>query len=241
MPKVSVIIPAHNEGGFIAEVLGRVLAADLSGMGLEKEVLVVDDGSSDSTFETASSFPGVSAIRKGHGGKGSAVREGIARSTGEYILIQDADLEYSPSDYPVMLKTMLEAPLGTRAVYGSRFLGARADGENRSLLPGKHPAQSLGPYAANLVLTAVSFALFGKTITDNLTAYKLYPAEILRAHEFKTSGFETDHEITCLLLKNKVEILEVPIGYSPRSVDEGKKIRAKDGFRAVMTFVRHRF
>lgn len=240
MKRLSIVIPAYNEGAYIAEVLKRVAATDVSGEGFEKEILVVDDGSTDNTANIAREFAGTRLISKPNGGKGSAVQAGIRAATGEYILIQDADLEYDPKDYVPMLRA-LNTHGPKAAVYGSRPLGVLRERGFFSWLPGKHPAQGLAPWLGNLVLGLETLLLFGRFITDNLTAYKLYPAAPLKAHNFVTSGFEGDHEITSLLLRQGYDILEVPISYAPRSVAEGKKIRGRDGWIAVRTFIRCRF
>jgi len=206
--------------------------------GFEKEIIVVDDGSSDRTWEIARSFPDVKCFRQPENkGKGRAVQRGIAECTGDFVLVQDADLEYSPEDY----LPLLEASAGERvAVYGSRFLG-QLEQRGWTLLPGKHARQSFGPWFFNVLLSGWIFLLYGRWITDSLTAYKLYPVEILRKFNVRTHGFETDHELTAKLIHEGVSIREVPIRYEPRSVAEGKKIRTSDAFIAVWTLLKFRF
>ena len=240
MRRLSVIIPAYNEATFIAEVLTRVTSVDVSAEGFEKEVIVVDDGSTDGTASIVRSFTEVKLISKSNGGKGSAVQAGIREASGEYILIQDADMEYYPEDYLSMLHALNEHPRKA-AVYGSRPLRLLQERGFFTWLPGKHPAQGVVSWFGNIVLGLETLVLFGRFITDNLTAYKLYPAEPLKGHSFITSRFEGDHEITSLLLRQRYDILEVPIRYAPRSVEEGKKIRGRDGLIAIWTFLRCRF
>lgn len=239
MKRLSVIIPAYNEAPSIPELLRRVLAVDTALVGFEKEIILVDDGSTDGTADIARKFEGITVLTKVNGGKGSAVQAGIRVASGDVLLIQDADMEYYPEDYLAMLQALGED--GKTAVYGSRPLGQIVRRGWFVWLPGKHPKQGTGPWLMNLGLCVETLLLFGRIITDNLTAYKLYPAAPLKRHTFVTSGFEGDHEITCLLLRHGYRIVEVPIDYAPRSVEEGKKIRMRDGVIALWTFLRCRF
>jgi hypothetical protein len=151
--------------------------------------------------------------------------------------VQDADLEYDPRDYVFMLK---ELKSGSQAVYGSRTLGQiRRWGS--SLTPGRHPNQGFGPWLAGALLSCWTMLLFGQWISDTLTAYKIYPRSIFDDMVIKTHGFETDHEITAKLIRRGITITEVPISYHPRSTDEGKKIKPRDGFVAVWTLLRFRW
>lgn len=240
MKRLSVVIPAYNEASFIAEVLSRVTDVNVENEGFEKEIIVVDDGSTDNTAAIVRTFSEIKLVTKPNGGKGSAVQAGIHEASGEYILIQDADMEYYPEDYLPMLRALNEHPRKA-AVYGSRPLGLLREKGFFTWLPGKHPEQDMVSWLGNIVLGLETLILFGRLITDNLTAYKLYPAAPLKNHEFVTSGFEGDHEITSLLLRHGYDILEVPIRYAPRSVEEGKKIRGRDGVIAMWTFLRCRF
>jgi dolichol-phosphate mannosyltransferase len=240
MAVLSIVIPAYNEGAFIAKLLERVIAVPTERLGFTKEILVVDDGSKDNTAEAARAFEsrGVKVITQvPNQGKGKAVQRGIRESTGDYILVQDADLEYDPDDYVPMLEALERADV----VYGSRTLGQRREQTGFTLFPGRHPRQGLGPWVANQALTIWAWIMFGRWITDTLTAYKLYPADVVRGMRLRTSGFETDHEITAKLVKLGKNIIEVPIRYHPRSVEEGKKIKATDGLIALWTMARFRF
>ncbi|MBL4866647.1 MAG: glycosyltransferase family 2 protein [Pseudomonadales bacterium] len=232
MKVLSVIIPAYNEAAFIGELLKKVTQVDTERLGFSKEIIVIDDGSSDDTALIVEQSNLALFFKQENLGKGAAVRNGIARSTGDFIIIQDADLEYDPEDY----LPMLEALNGQEniSVYGSRVMG-------HGFLGKKHKDQGFGQWAAGRILTLWAFLLFGRWITDTLTAYKLYPAKILQTFHLCTSGFETDHEITCKLLRSGVDIVEVPIDYIPRSVEEGKKIRPVDGVIAMWTFLKFRF
>ncbi len=239
MPKVSIVIPAYNEEASIGNLLEVILAVDLASIGFEREIIVVDDGSKDKTSTIASKFKQVTCFKKENGGKGSATKYGIAKATGDWILIQDADLEYDPNDYIPMLKA-IKKHHGLMTVYGSRILGQIKAKSSRSF-PGKHPDQSVGPWMAGVLLSLWAFVLYGTYITDTLTGYKIYPAEMLKKFRIQTFGFETDHELTAKLLRSGVKIVEVPVSYRPRSLEEGKKIRPRDFFIALATFWKYRF
>jgi len=237
MPKVSIVVPAYNEEAFIGTLLDLVLSVDTESLGFSKEIIVVDDGSKDGTSALVRRFSGVRLVQQKNHGKGRAVQRGIQEATGDYILVQDADLEYDPADYIPMLAKL--ANLGG-AVYGSRTLGQLRE-NGWTLTPGRHPRQLFGPWVANLLLTLWTFLLYGRWITDTLTGYKIYPREFFSRVEIVTRGFETDHEITAKLIRLGIRIHEVPISFSPRSEEEGKKIRARDGLIAVWTLLRFRF
>lgn len=239
MKKISIIIPAYNEESNIGQLLHRIGMVDLSSIYFEKEVIVVDDGSTDNTYEIASLIDGVTVIHQNNQGKGAAVQNGVSLATGDYVLVQDGDLEYCPDDYIPML-TALSDSRNDIVVYGSRIKGVIKD-MGWSFFPGRKSNQEFGPWLAGVILSFTCFMLYGKWISDTLTGYKIYPLWIIRRLKIKTAGFEADHEITAKLIKNKIEIREVPIQYSPRSIKEGKKIRAVDGLIAMWTFLRFRF
>jgi dolichol-phosphate mannosyltransferase len=239
MPKLSIVIPAYNEEAFLGKLLEKILSVPTESLGYEKEVIVVNDGSRDRTEEVARSFTGVHVFTQvPNQGKGKAVQRGIRESTGDYVLVQDADLEYEPNDYLPLLRALEEQHADV--VYGSRILGQIRE-HGKGLFPGKHPCQGIGPWTAGVLLTLWTWFMYGRWITDTLTAYKLYPAPVLRAMKLRTSGFETDHEITAKLARLGKRIVEVPIAYYPRSREEGKKIKATDGLIAVWTLFRFRF
>jgi glycosyltransferase involved in cell wall biosynthesis len=238
MKTLSIIIPAFNEAAFIATLLERVISVPTEPLGYVKEIIVVDDGSSDNTAELASCFSAVKVLRQHNQGKGAAVQNGVRQATGNFILVQDADLEYEPADYLPMLKALGGAE--DVSVYGSRSLGVIRDGGWGWPCPGRHSAQGFGPWLANILLSLMTFILYGRWITDMLTAYKLYPIRVVQGFNVKTCGFETDHELTAKMIKAGINIKEIPIAYKPRSVSEGKKIRARDGLIAVWTLLRFR-
>jgi dolichol-phosphate mannosyltransferase len=237
VPTVSIVIPAFNEEAFIGKLLERVVGVDIESLGFSKEMIVVDDGSTDATSATVRQFPGVQLFAQSNQGKGKAVQAGVQKATGDYILIQDADLEYDPADYIPMLRELAKCG---GVIYGSRMLGQLRE-RGWSLTPGRHPRQSMGPWIANVLLTVWTFMLYGKWITDTLTGYKIYPRNFFSQVDVVTHGFETDHEITAKLLRLGIPIREVPISFAPRSTEEGKKIRPRDGWIAVWTLLRFRF
>ncbi len=237
MKLLSIVIPAYNEAAYIGDLLESIAQVDTRPLGFDKEVLVVNDGSTDSTEAIARSFAGAGVKcfnQAPNQGKGRAVQRGIREAAGDYILVQDADLEYDPRDYLPILAAL---QTGADAIYGSRVLGQiRVSGWS-----GKNPSQGFGPWLAGLALSVWTLLLYGKWISDTLTAYKLYPAKILKAMKLETSGFETDHEITAKLLRAGCKIAEVPISYRPRSREEGKKIKPRDGVIAIWTLLTFRF
>ena len=228
MTVLSIVIPAYNEERFIGPLLEKVRQVDLSPLGMSREVIVVDDCSSDRTSEIARRFPDVRVHRQAvNGGKGKAVRQGIGMATGDLLIIQDADLEYEPADYLPMLDALV-AGRGD-VVYGSRYMGR-----------GRHPNQSLAAYAGGRSLSVAGWLATGRYLTDTVTAYKLFRRADLASLDLQTSGFELDHEITARVLAKGLKIVEVPIHYEPRSREEGKKIGARDWFIALRTFYRFR-
>jgi hypothetical protein len=224
---LSIVIPAYNEERFIGTLLQRIKAVDLSPLGIIKEIIVVDDCSRDRTAAIVSGEPGV-MLRKmdRNGGKGRAVRAGIEMATGDFLIIQDADLEYDPNDYVPMLRALLGG--GADVVYGSRYLNA-----------GKHPDQSWKAYLGGRSLSLAALACTGHYLTDTVTALKLFSRADIANLPLDTSGFELDHEITARMFARGKRIVEVPISYAPRSKEEGKKIGFRDWVIALRTFWRY--
>ncbi len=236
---LSVVVPAYNEERFIGTLLERILALDLGILGLDKEVIVVNDCSKDRTAEIVASFPAVRLHNQPkNGGKGTAVRTGIGLATGQYLIIQDADLEYEPADYIPMFRKLQEA--GVDAVYGSRYLKRPNDGWLVNLLAAKHPGQGWMAYLGGQSLSFVALLCTGRYLTDTVTALKLFPTPLIQSLPLETTGFELDHEITSRLLARKKNIREVPIRYFPRTKAEGKKIGLRDWFIGTKTFWRYR-
>ena len=228
MPTLSIVIPAYNEEAFIGTLLGLVQAVDLQPLGVDKDIVVVDDCSRDRTSAIASAVPGVRVHRMPvNGGKGKAVRAGIDLALGDYLIIQDADLEYDPQDYIPMVRAILEKR--GDVIYGSRYMSG-----------GRHPNQSLAAYLGGRSLSLVMLACTGRYLTDTVTALKLFPRRLLPELQLETTGFETDHEITAKVLARGLRIVEVPVRYHPRSKAEGKKIGLRDWFIGARTFWRYR-
>ena len=237
---LSVVIPAYNEAAFIGTLLERIQAVDLARVGVSPELIVVDDGSADATAEIAERHGGVRVIRqRPNAGKGAAVRAGIASATGSHVLIQDADLEYDPQDYLPMLRALRAGDART-VVYGSRYLPYPDASALRNVFAGPWPGQSWAAYLGGRSLSVTAWLTTGRYLTDTVTAYKLFPRALLAALDLRTSGFELDHEISAKVIARGYRIVEVPIGYAPRSKAEGKKIGARDWVRALRTFWKYR-
>jgi len=238
MPILSIVIPAYNEESSIGTLLETILRIDTEALGFQKEIVVVNDGSKDGTERVVRGFPVVRLINQiPNQGRGAALKRGVQEATGDHILFQDADLEYSPEDYPALLRALKS---GVDCVYGNRLDGVVRD-HGRGLFPGKHPQQGVGPWAAALVVRAWTSLLVGTWVPDMFTGYKLYPTNLLKKLRLETNGFELDHEITVKLYRIGAKFGEVPIRYHPRGTAEGKKIRAMDGIIALWTVFKYRF
>ena len=239
---LSVIIPAYNEERFIIALLERVKQS-LSKLDIANEIIVVNDGSTDATLVKSENYAkstNIKVLTQSNRGKGSAVQYGIREASLSHVLVQDADLEYDPNDYYQLLSCFQTNPK-IYSVYGSRILGQAIINNNIFPFFGKHKKQGMLPWLANIGLTIIVLVLFGRLITDTLTAYKVYPKSFFDNHKIKSTGFEADHEITALMLKSNLVIHEVPIQYSPRSRSEGKKIGFSDLIKACFTFTKLRF
>jgi dolichol-phosphate mannosyltransferase len=237
MRVLSVVVPAYNEEAFIGSLIDAILNVDTETSGFTKEIIVVNDGSTDGTEAVVRRYPQVKLInQKPNRGRGAALRLGTEAATGDYVLFQDADLEYDPADYPAILGVLKS---GDQVVYGNRLAGVIRD-VGRGLFPGKHPRQSVAAWGAALVIRAWTSLLVGHWVPDMYTGLKLYPANALRRLKLETSGFELDHEITVKLYRAGLTFGEAPIRYTPRSVREGKKIRPRDGIIALWTVLRYR-
>ena len=229
MVTVTIIIPVYNERPLIAELLAQVIGADTSPF--RKEIIVVDDGSTDGTAEELRKFDGrgVRVItHAGNMGKSAAIKSALPSATGDIILIQDADLEYSPRDYKRLLAPFRER--NAKAVYGSRFLAS-----------GKPAGMKMANRLANKVFTFLVNFLYGAGITDEGTGYKLFAADVLRAADIRCSGFEFCPEVTVKLLKRGIDIIEVPVSYRARDRSGGKKPGIMDGIRVLWTIIKYKF
>jgi len=225
---LSIVIPAYNEERFIGRLLRQIDDVQLSALGVDKQVIVVDDCSEDRTAEIVAGIPHVILVRlEWNAGKGRAVRAGMEQATGDFLIIQDADLEYDPRDYVLMMQALLDGR--GDIVYGSRYMGR-----------GRYANQSTAAYIGGRSLSLVAWACTGTYLTDTVTALKLFPRQLLMSLTLTTSGFELDHEITAKVLARGYRIVEVPVRYYPRSREEGKKIGMRDWFTGCRTFFRFR-
>jgi len=224
--KLSVVIPVYNERKTLDELISRVEAVNL-----EKEIIIVDDASTDGTrdllkkYEEREKFKVIYQSR--NAGKGSALRAGFDKAEGEIIIVQDADLEYDPKDYPLLLEPILDGRADV--VYGSRFLG------------GTHRVFFFWHYVGNKVLTTLSNMCTNLCLTDMETGYKVFRKEALDAFILKCNRFGFEPEFTSKVARNNFRIYEVPISYSGRGYEEGKKINWKDGVAALWFIFRFRF
>ncbi len=233
--KLSIIIPVYNEERTIAEILKRVKNLKLPS-NLEKEIVVIDDASSDSTPEILDQQLNSSLKKIKHLnnlGKGAAVRTGLQRATGEIIITQDADLEYNPKDYQKLLAPILERK--SQVVFGTRLKNypLKFWGENKTVLP-LH-------LIANKLLTTLTNILYGSNLTDMETGYKAFTKNVMKNIKLQSNKFDIEPEITIKIIKAGYQILEVPIITNPRDYSEGKKIGFWDGLQAIWTVIKYKF
>lgn len=238
--KLSIIIPVFNEEKTIEEIIKRVEAVSLP---IKKEIIVVDDGSFDNTKKVLKKLkkeftPHLFFAKKEEGfnftliehqknqGKGAAIKTGLSQVTGDFVLIQDADLEYNPKEYSILLAPLLKGE--AEVVYGSRISGGNRRGSWSFFWGGK-------------ILTFLANLLYGLNITDEATCYKVFKSEILKDLDLKGKRFEFCPEVTAKVAKKGIEIYEVPISYNPRKRKEGKKIKWKDGIKAILILIKFKF
>ena len=225
--KLSIVIPIYNEKNTIEKILNLVLAVE----GIDKEIIMVDDGSTDGSVDILKKIEkehlDIKVVIKGENrGKGHTLKVGFKETTGDYVIIQDADMEYDPQDYKKLIRALHEEKADV--IYGSRFSGS-------------YEKMSTLHYFGNKLLTLVTNLFFGVMLTDMETCYKLIPGEFIRSVEIKSDRFDFEPEITAKILKAGLKIKEVPISYKGRAFSEGKKITWKDGFNAIYTLIKFRF
>jgi len=223
---LTVVIPVYNEVENIGEILKRVQATKLA-----KEIIVVDDGSKDGTRDALRDLDGRENVRvilhERNQGKGAAVVTGLRAAQGDVLLIQDADLEYDPREYPILLQPIEEGKADV--VYGSRFLGA------------PHRVTMFWHLIANRLLTFMTNILYNTILTDMETGYKVFRREVIEGMNIRAKRFDFEPEFTAKVLKRNYRIFEVPISFNPRDYSQGKKIKLKDAFEAVWTLLKYRF
>ena len=225
--KLSIVVPVYNEKNTIEKILGEIKAVK----GLDREIIVVDDASTDGTTDILKRLekehPDVSFFYKEKNrGKGHTLKVGFEHTTGDYVIVQDADLEYDPNDYHKLIRALDEHH--AQVIYGSRFSGSYED-------------MSTLHYIGNKVLNIITNLFFGVMLTDMETCYKLMPGDFVRKVNIKSDRFDFEPEITAKILKSGLKIREVPISYRGRTHSEGKKITWRDGIHALFTLIKYRF
>ena len=229
MPLLSIVVPVFNEENTVAGLVRSVLAADLPD-GVEREVVIVDDGSSDGTIQALAPLDGDARVRvfrqPRNCGKGAALRRGFQESRGDLVVIQDADLEYDPQEYPKLLAPVLAGKADV--VYGSRFAGSDA-----------HRVLFFWHYVGNRLLTLLSNAVTNLNLTDMETCYKLFRGDLLRSIDLQEDRFGFEPEVTAKVARLGVRIYEVGISYSGRTYEEGKKINWRDGLSALRCILKY--
>jgi glycosyltransferase involved in cell wall biosynthesis len=224
--KLSVIVPVFNERNTVAEIVRRMRTVELP---VDREIVIVDDGSDDGTRDVLTQLADstVRVVRHvTNRGKGAAIRTGLENASGDVVLVQDADLEYDPEDWPRLLAPLLKGR--ARVVYGSRFTG-----ERRNML--------FLHWVGNRFLSLVTNVLYNSTLSDMETCYKLFERDVLDGIHLRANRFDFEPEFTAKVLRRGIRIYEVPISYAGREPNEGKKITWRDGFTALWTLVKYRF
>jgi len=226
MKKLSIIIPVYNEKETILEVIKRVKEVDID---LSKEIIIIDDGSTDGTKDLLKKIKGAKLIfSKVNEGKGASIRKGLKKVTGDIVLIQDADLEYNVNDYRKLIEPIIKNKVGV--VYGSR-----------NLIKNNRKHSGFLFYTGGILLSWMANLLYGINITDEATCYKVFKTDIIKNIDLQCKRFEFCPEITAKIAKKGINIHEVPISYNPRNSIQGKKIQWRDGFQAIWVLLKYRF
>jgi len=230
---LAIIIPAYNEEKTIHLLLDKVLSVDLIN-NIEKEIIIINDCSADNTKKVVEAYiadhkeANIQLFsQEKNQGKGAAIRKGLELITGDFVIIQDADLEYDPKDYNPLLQHLISHNL--TVIYGSRFL----------MRDNKHSYQTF--YIGGRIVTLFTNILFLQRLTDEPTCYKLFKTELIKSITLRCNGFEFCPEVTAKIAKRGIKIVELPISYFPRSIEEGKKIKWTDGLEAIWTLLKYRF
>ncbi len=226
MKKISVLIPVFNEVNTLLQIIKKVEDADFCN--LEKEIILIDDCSTDGTKELYKEIPYKVICHNYNRGKGAALRTGFEQATGDIIIIQDADLEYDPVDYKPLIQLILDGKADV--CYGSRLTGSKP---SRSFM--------FHHLLGNKFLSLLTNILYGSTLTDMETCYKAFKAEFIKGIQIKSDRFDFEPEITAKVLKRKARLYELPISYYGREFAEGKKITWRDGFYAIIALIKYRF
>ncbi len=226
MKKISILIPVYNEAGTLETILEKVEHADFCG--LEKEIILIDDYSTDGTRDIYQKLPYKVFYHDYNQGKGAALRTGFKNATGDIIVIQDADLEYDPSDYSPLIKLILDGHADV--CYGTRLAGGKP---SRSFM--------FTHLLGNKFLSLLTNILYGSTLTDMETCYKAFKADFIKDIEIKSNRFDFEPEITAKVLKRGARLYELPVSYYGREFSEGKQITWKDGFHAIIALIKYRF
>lgn len=223
--KLSIIIPVFNEVKTVRQAIQRVVRLNLKK--IKKQIIVVDDGSTDGSRQLIKSIPNITQVfLTPNQGKGAAVRAGLKQATGQYILIQDSDLEYDPLDIPKLLEPIISKK--AEIVYGSRFLGP-------------HKNMLFWHLMGNRLLSFMTNILYNTTLSDMEVCYKLFPAKVLKSLNLRQNRFGFEPEVTAKILKQNHRIFEVPISYAGREFSQGKKITWKDGLKAFFLLIKYHF
>ncbi len=225
MNKISILVPVYNEKNSLLEILKQIEKVDF---GLEKEIILIDDFSTDGTRELYAGLPYKVLYHKQNMGKGAALRTGLNAADGDVIIIQDADLEYNPEDYKPLVNLITTG--AADVVYGSRLADTRNSGKFL-----------LMSYLANVALSLMTRILYGTYLTDMETCYKAFRADVIKDITIESNKFDFEPEITAKVLKRGVKFMEVPISYNARTNEEGKKIGWKDGVQAIWALIKYRF
>lgn len=226
--KLSIIIPVYNEKDTLLQILEKIKKVNLGK--IKKEVILVDDASTDGTTELIKTLKDKSIMKffhKFNQGKGAAVKTGIQNSTGNIIIIQDADLEYEPNEYPQLIKPILNKKF--KVVYGSRVLKKTNKPSNLSF------------HFGGKLVTLITNLIYNSNLTDEPTCYKVFESNLIKSINIKSNRFEWEPEVTAKIIRRGYKIHEIPISYFPRKKNQGKKIKPIDGFKAILTLIKYRF